>query len=115
MYCASIHKKLTSLKRPYGSYGTGGQAHFPLPSLSVKGMTDPVLSLPAHDIIRAASLRHTPNEGGSSATLERGEATVSTHCYQLDANQFTIKNPKWAKSLQKKNNQIEIDLSCGSD
>ena len=76
------------------SYATGGKTSLPLPCLSVKGMTDPVLSLPlttsqAKDIISVAS----------QAPFGRGEETIvdtSVRCtWQLDPEQFTIKSLDW--------------------
>ena len=78
-------------------------------------MTEPVLSLPltraqALDIIHVASpsLRRTPYGRDSPG---RGEE----HCYQLDADKFTIKNSKWCEFLQRNVDQIKVDLSCGPD
>ena len=113
-YCSSIYKNLQSLRRPASSYATGGKTSLPLPCLSVKGMTDPVLSLPltisqAKDIISVAS----------QAPFGRGEETIvdtSVRCtWQLDPEQFTIKSLDWTTKLHELVTRIQEDLSCGSN
>ena len=113
-YCSSIYKNLQSLKRPASSYATGGKTSLPLPCLSVKGMTDPVLSLPltisqAKDIISVAS----------QAPFGRGEETIvdtSVRCtWQLDPEQFTIKSLDSTKKLHELVTRVQEGLLCGSN
>lgn len=109
---SSIADTLQSIKRA-GSYATGGVCSMPLPSLSVRGMSDHILGLPlgiaqAKDIIEIAT----------QAPFGRGEETVvdvSVRCtWQLEPDRFVIGNPNWSNQLDTLVTHIQEDLGCGS-
>ena len=113
LYWKSIVGTMKSVTRP-GSFVTGGECSMPLPGLSIHGLSDPaVLGLPlcgsqATAVKDACTL--APYGKGTETLVD----TTVQRTWQLNPDQFTIRNSKWLTSLSDLVEKIKEELGCQS-
>lgn len=90
-----------------GQFHSTGTAPFFLPGLVVEGAGEVAFPLPAAQAKELAAVAETAPYGRGEETLHDDKVRK---CLQIDASQFSIRSPEWAKLMKKTLERIRTDM-----